>query len=180
MGGRFIFKVRRGMVKKLSKFVFISILLSFLAVAVGSAKEVVVIPLNSSAPAVVNYGGGYSLKYLTSQTQLVRSLTLDIPHDGLVIVNVSGIYSSFGATDRQADIHCSISQDAVSHSASHDIRIGDYTQNIPEFLPFAGTRTFESAKGSHSYNLVCYQTGGVDGELAVKNVQMNAVYYKTQ
>jgi hypothetical protein len=156
--------------------VFLALFLFTARYSYGDNK-VVVIPMNSSSPAVVGFIGGDQYGNLTTHVNTtVRSLTLEVPGNGLVIVNASGNISWFYATDKTSAARCSITQ-GITLDSSYLVVVGSEGVNgNPDHLSFALTRAFPVEKGSQTFNLVCNAWEASD-YITYQDTSMNAVYH---
>jgi len=166
------------MTAKNSIIVVFSLLLFILLSGTGYGhQQAVVIPLNSSRTAVAGYDQGDLNEPLGAIDEVVRTVTLDLPNNGLVIVNISGYWTWSGATDRRSAVRCSITQGNTVDFNSLIIAGSDISDMVADYVPFAGTRAFPLEKGTQTFNFVCDTFGAVDDELIASDVNMNAVYH---
>jgi hypothetical protein len=157
------------------------ILSLFFTVVVANAgyaqDKVVVVPLNSSKPAVAAWDGGDQHMKLSSASQIVRTITLNLPSKGLVIVNASGFSHFYSTTDLSSYCFCSITQgSAIDYSSL--IATGSATDLKPtsDYLAWGATKAFPLDAGDQTFNLACIGVAS-DNNVYVDDTQINAVFH---
>ncbi|MBU4236507.1 MAG: hypothetical protein KKI01_09290 [Proteobacteria bacterium] len=144
----------------------------------GYAQDkVVVVPLNSSTPVVAAWDGGEQSITLSATDTIVRTITLNLPSKGLVVVNASGYCSFFNSSDVTSVCRCSITQGSVINFISLVIAGSDSaTKPASDYMPWAATRAFPLAAGTQTFNLVC-DAYASDNLARVSDTQINAVFH---
>jgi hypothetical protein len=117
-------------------------------------------------------GGVYQNIQLSTQTPtIVRSVTINAPAAGKVIVNASGFFSFTDQND--ADMaRCEITT-ATTIVDGNTIYAEEVTNQAMSLVPFSPTRGFNVSAGNTTFNLVCQETRGIVG---VSNPFMTAIY----
>lgn len=163
------------MLSRKYQVMILSLLFAVVVVSSGYAQDkVVVVPLNSSAPAVVAYTEAdtdVNIGLLTDT--IVSTVTLEAPGKGLVIVNASANTLLFGATN--AYVECNLTQGTAVggiHFNEGYVTQGSY------WNPWGMTRAFPVNPGSQTFNLVCFY-GGVASAHYIQDPIMNAVFYSS-
>jgi len=113
-------------------------------------------------------GGGQDVN--VNLIEVVRSVTLTAPSDGVVVVNSTAFASALTAGDGVA---CSITTDTIVdlgflqawESAGADGHVGH----------LAGTRGFDVTAGEFTVNLVCFRQGG-PGDGFIADSAMTAIF----
>jgi hypothetical protein len=110
----------------------------------------------AAPPQAILIGGELTVT-LTPDPQVVRTIVLNAPSAGLVLVNASGFFEFDSTTiDR---VGCSISTTTtVEHTFA--TYVYEAAANSLAVAPLATTRGFAVSAGSHTYNLVCYKEAG--------------------
>lgn len=139
-------------------------------------NKVVVVPLNSSTPMTVGYVGGDQTIYITDADQVVRTITLDIPNNGLVIVNATGHATWAVSSDRTSAARCSISQGTEIDYLCLSVVGSEGTNTNEDNLSISISRAFPLEKGRQTFNLVCDAWESSDSIL-LRDFNMHAVYY---
>ncbi len=139
-------------------------------------NKVVVIPVNGSSPVAVGYVGGEQILDITDIDTVVRTLTLEIPNNGLVIVNASGHVSWVASTDNTSAARCSITQGTTIDYAYLSVVGSEGANNTVDNLTLSMTRAFPLEKGSQTFNLVC-DTYASSDDIRLRDINMNAIYY---
>jgi len=136
----------------------------------SAQNKVVVIPLagNDAAPGIAEFVGGNQVVTLDSIDAIIRSVTINAPTDGVVIVNASGY---FQAASEKPSCRCSITIGTTIDTDSLTVS-GDISDT--QRGPFAGTRGFNVSAGSHTYNLVCDL---FSGSANIRNTHLTAMYF---
>lgn len=155
---------------------FFFLLITLSSTQGNAHNQAVVIPLSSSSHAVAGYDGGSQYERMSIADTVYRTVTLELPGKGLVIVNASGYFTSSSATDDNA--RCSITQD-TSIEMTHLMVSGFVGTNSVEWAPFGMTRAFPLEAGRHTFNLVCESVQGASPwrNIHIKDSQLNAVFY---
>lgn len=156
----------------------LSLLFAVVVVSSGYAQDkVVVVPLNSSDPAVAAWAGGPQSMALSSADQIVRTITLNLPGKGLVMVNASGYCNFYYTADPASYCRCSISQGStVDFSNLMIAGSDDPLRPVPDFMAFGATRAFPLNTGTQTFNLVCNGVAS-DNLVSVDDTQINAVFH---
>ncbi len=126
----------------------------------------------SAKPAGVNFAGGDQSLDLDGSVQSVRSVVLDAPAAGHVILTASGyVQLTSAAYDL---VVCSITDGAIAIDESNLMLADDggVVQSLETF-PLSGTRTFAVSAGPTTFHLVCLE---VDGDVAIFDSQITALY----
>ncbi len=133
----------------------------------GAARQ----PPPVGFPVTAAVGGQQSLA-LTSDDVVVRSLTLNAPTPGRVIVNASGYFYFQSAA--VADVaRCSITT-GEALDADRLILAGESAVAATTFVPFSGTRGITVPGGGPvTLNLVCDEFSGT---VSVSDTQMTAIF----
>ncbi|MDO8945567.1 MAG: hypothetical protein Q7U88_00260 [Desulfocapsaceae bacterium] len=154
----------------------LSLLFTVVVVNAGYAQDkVVVVPLNSSKPAVAAWDGGNQNLTLSVTDKIVRTITLNLPSKGLVIVNASGYCDFYDTSDVTSYCRCSISQGSVVDYNNLMIS-GTSTSAKPtsDYMPWGATRAFPLDAGTQTFNLVCNAS---DNLIIIGDTQINAVFH---
>ena len=125
--------------------------------------------------AGANFAGGDQIVSLSNVATVVRSVIIDAPTSGVVIVNASGHFR-FSDTVGVDLGRCSITTDIVLDSAQL-MRGGEQTGDSMESLPFALTRGFEVNPGPTTFNLVCDE---LSGTVDVRDSSLTGIYVPTR
>lgn len=126
----------------------------------------------------VNYADGDQFLPLTPAPQAVRSVDLQAPAAGFVIVTASG-FTDFETTTAFPNgydaARCTITDGAISFADSaHEIRIDDAIINESgAYHAFSATRTFPVVAGVTTFRLVCEELAG---EVDFYDSQITALY----
>ena len=117
-------------------------------------------------------GGGVEQNIqLSSTPTIVRSITVNAPAAGKVIVNASGFFSFSDPLD--ADVaRCEITT-ATTIVNPNTIWAEEFANQTMFLVPFSPTRGFNVSAGSTTFNLVCDELLGIVG---VSNTFMTAIY----
>ena len=136
----------------------------------SAQNKVVVIPLagNDAAPGIAEFAGGNQSITLNLIDAIMRSVTINAPTDGVVIVNASGY---FNASSEKPACRCSITTGSLIDT--NNLLVSDDISNSQRG-PFAGTRGFNVTAGSHTYNLVCDL---FSGSAVIRDTQLTAMYF---
>ncbi len=146
------------------------------AISAIAADKVVVIPMNtsSSSPAIAGWAGGDQYETLTTTWTLYRTVTLELPGKGLVIVNASGHFQRIGTADSTGV--CAISQGTLSDNDHWLIAGPMNVANAIDNLPFGTTRALPLDAGPQTFNLICKKLSET-GTIALRNSHLNAVFH---
>ncbi len=165
------------MLSRKYQVMILSLFFAVVVVSPGYAQDkVVVVPLNSSAPAVAAWAGGEQDMVLSSEDQIVRTITLDLPSKGLVMVNASGYCDFYSTADTSPVCRCSISQGSTLEFSSLIIAGSDHLKDVSDFIPFGATKAFPLNAGTQTFNLVC-DSVATDNLVGVGDTQINAVFH---
>jgi hypothetical protein len=117
-------------------------------------------------------GGGVEQNIqLSSTPTIVRSVTVNAPAAGKVIVNASGFFSFSDALDADS-VRCEIT--TATTIVNPNAILAQESANQAMFLvPFGPTRGFNVPAGNTTFNLVCQELLGIVG---VSNPFMTAIY----
>ena len=129
--------------------------------------------LDSTALQVVAaHDGGEQIEGLTGTPDVVRSVTLTAPSDGMVIVNstVTGVDSDAG--DK---VQCSITTGTILDLDF--LQQWDSPGSPGFFGQLAGTRGFDVTAGELTVNLVCKHAGS--GDSSIFDSAMTAIFIPT-
>jgi len=118
-------------------------------------------------------GGGVdqNIQLSTGAPTIVRSVTVNAPAAGKVIVNASGFFSFEDPNDRD-EARCEITT-ATTILNPNAIRAQEYVNQAMFLVPFSPTRGFNVSAGITTFNLVCQEAFGIVG---VSNTFMTAIY----
>jgi hypothetical protein len=124
----------------------------------------------TAKPSGGNYSGGNQNMSLTVAPTIVRSVTVNAPANGLVIVNASGYVYTDDAVTTIA--RCSLTT-GTELEADYFIFMKMEGNVSEESDAFGATRGFPVTAGPTTFNLVCDEFSG-DGVIA--DTQMTAIY----
>lgn len=106
-------------------------------------------------------------------TEVVRSLTIDAPVAGKVVVFATGIIGFTGNTAVQDFAICSITT-GTAVEAAHQIAASDGGATVTSiYESFAGTRGFNVAAGAFAVNLVCQES---TGSIGIGDSSLSAIF----
>lgn len=144
----------------------------------GYAQDkVVVVPLSSSTPAVAAWAGGDQSITLSATDTIVRTITLNLPSKGLVIVNASGYCNFFNSSDVTSFCRCSVSQGSTIDFNNLVIAGSDSSAKpTTNYMAWGDTRAFPLDAGTQAFNLVC-DASASDNLVHVDDTQINAVFH---
>ena len=154
-------------------FVLVFLFAASMVGTVYAQTKAVVIPLNSSKPAVAGWAGGDQNITLTDADQVIRTVTLELPGNGLVIVNASGTFFNFGTTNSIG--RCSITQGTSWESSNVFLTADISSTSGVKYAAFGATRAFPLAAGTQTFNLVCDCNAG--DTISILRTQLNAVFH---
>jgi hypothetical protein len=120
---------------------------------------------------VAAYAGGNQLVELTPADVVVRSVTLNAPVPGRVIINASG-YFLFQSAVAADGARCSITT-TEEVDFNRLIIAGESAVSSTTSLPFSGTRGLAVAGGPVAINLVCDE---FTGDTSVGDTQLTAIF----
>ena len=121
------------------------------------------------------FAGGNQLSInLTAVDTIVRSVTITVPAAGRVIVNASG-YFEFANSATSDGGRCEITE-GTTITFNQLILTSEIAVDSMDFAAFAGTRGFDVAAGSRTFNLVCDASAGT---AAVADTNMTAIFVAT-
>lgn len=111
-----------------------------------------------------------------SQTETVRSVTIDAPRPGVVIVNAT---ATLLGVNLNVSSRCSITTGNTvegTHEVQAEVDASGSGDN-DDYDPFALTRGFEVPSGSTTFNLVCRSELGTS---RIRDSAMTAIYVPTR
>ncbi|MBN1580409.1 MAG: hypothetical protein JXA89_06875 [Anaerolineae bacterium] len=121
-----------------------------------------------------SFSGGDQEEQLTTTDKIVRSVVIDAPAPGIVIVNASG-FADFNGSDLDA-ISCSITPETTVDT-NYQMLSSDFgaTSSTSQLAPFALTRGFDVSSGTYTYNLVC-KLGTASSLVEAQDTNINAIF----
>ena len=113
------------------------------------------------APRSAFAGGDGQFINLTTAATVIRSVTINAPAAGNVIVNASAFFD-FGNFATLENARCEITT-ATTIDNAHALYAREASVDAVHYVPFATTRGFTVAAGSTTFNLVCDEQSGTVG-----------------
>lgn len=126
--------------------------------------------LEDEVPGVAFAGGDQDVALNSASPLVVRSITIDAPTDGYVVVTAGGTFAHHDANSAV----CSITTLAAIEDAARIFSSGESVQGRM-LSAFAGTRGFSVSAGLTTFNLVCMEAYTF-GETSVSDSHMTAVF----
>jgi hypothetical protein len=153
----------------------IVLILFVFAIGNAFAEKVVVIPLGSSdVPNTAQFSGGdQSFGLTVNQDDIVRSITINAPVDGTILITASG-----GAWFKSANWDRALGSitDSTTVNVKYVIAVNDFSNTLVSsnvYQSFAGTRGFKVVAGTYIYNLVFHlHAGSID----IRDSNMTAIF----
>lgn len=109
---------------------------------------------------------------LSNTPVIVRTVSLNVPATGTVLVNASGLFQFDDSGPGVETAKCSITT-TTSVETSHLTRAGDGGASVTTFAAWASTRGFDVTSGPFTVNVVCAEDAG---NVLLFNVSLNALY----
>ena len=123
------------------------------------------------APRAMGVGDQQSFVLSTDVITQVRTVTINVPATGNVIVNASG-YFQFGDPNVTEYAKCTISNTPLPIE-QHAVYASEAWPNSMNSFPFGITRSFPVTAGSATFNLFCWK---IRGEVVLKGSSVTAIY----
>lgn len=140
----------------MKRVLILGIILGVFAATSASAQQnkVVVVPLGSSSQANAAFaGGGQTIALSNISTTVVRSVTITVQKEGIIIVNASVYVELTGVTgDGYDSVRASITT-GTSLDTDHWYLASDYETAV-HYQTMGMTRAFAVLPGTYTYNLV--------------------------
>jgi hypothetical protein len=140
----------------------------------GFAQDrVVVIPMGSSSKMTASAAGGnQEISLTTANAQSVRSVTITVEKDGIVIVNASCYVELTGALGSNPVFRAFINDsESLNHSAQ--MTYGDSVNSNYTYSTVSGTRAFVVTPGTYTYYLYVDMWAGT---AILRDSQINALF----
>jgi hypothetical protein len=125
---------------------------------------------NTEHLAGADFAGGDQSIELSSDDQVVRSVSVSAPAAGRVIVNASGVFNL--ASDAVDVGRCSITTGAAV-DLDYLIIARERLADSMRFVPFAGTRGFVVSAGTRTFRLVCDE---LQGTVSIHDANLTAIW----
>jgi hypothetical protein len=126
----------------------------------------------------VEFASGGQLERVGTTPEVVRSMVLDAPTDGFVIVTATGTFYSQNTTTLGSG-ECGITTGTTIESTH---RVGGDGGDIVEDIeiPFAATRVYVVAAGNTTFNLVCAESAGSGSTIDIADSSLTALFVPTR
>jgi hypothetical protein len=125
---------------------------------------------NTEHLAGADFAGGEQRVTLTSDAQIVRSISITVPAAVRVIVNASGVFFLWGGHENFG--RCSITT-GTTIDTSYLISARLMHGLIHQHIPFSGTRGFDVSAGTTTFRLVCDKD---QGDISIRDTNLTAIW----